>query len=264
MDLQYGGDTFVTAAKLLERHRATTGFGRLLPRRGDFTGLRAMAVLLWGLPRVRVGVTRTPAGDRIRRYLGYRKWGVVPDTRIAQGFLEVPSTIDGYLGGRHRQALRTNLNRAEERGITVTTLVDVSERRWAVNRWAVNCPTRARGDIQWLRDYWEAESDKPGRRWMAALDSSGDCVGVCVVTIDHQCALLEHLVATSPARWVLNAAVVSMLCEKGVKYLFVTPVNGVRAEPNVQYLHRLLGYSVAHIVVRRERRARQLLRASPA
>jgi hypothetical protein len=265
MDLQYGGDTFVTACKLLERHRSSSGSARLLPRKGDAAGLKAMVALLWGLPRVRVRVSRSPAGERIRRYLAYRKWGLVPDTRIAQGFLAVPPTIDEYLGGRHRQALRTNLNRAQSRGIKVVPLTGVEERRWAVARWAENCPTRTQEDIEWLRSYWEVESDRPGRRWLAALDRSGDCVGVCVVTVDVECALLEHLVATSPARWSLNAAVVEMLCEEGISYLFVTPVNGVRAERNVQYLHRLLGYSIAHIVVRREGRgARALPRVSPA
>ncbi len=108
--------------------------------------------------------------------------------------------------------------------------------------------------MSWLRRQFEEQADEPGRRWFAALDGSEACVGVCAVTVDAECALLEHLVAPSPARWVLSAAVVEMLCDEGTRFLFVAPVNGIRAERNIQYLHRLLGYRVAHIFVRPKRR----------
>ncbi len=214
----------------------------------------AMAALLWRLPSVCVSLSDSPAGERIREYFGFRKWCLIPDNRIAQGFLPVPSTIAEHLRGRHRQALRTNLNRARDARISVTALPAAAERRWALERWAKNCATRAEDEVERLQRYLEEQSDEPGRRWLAALDSSGDCVGVCLLTVDVECALLEHLVAASPARWALNAAVVEMLCDEGIGFLFAESTNGIRAEKNIQYLHRLLGYRVAHILVRPERR----------
>ena len=253
-DLQYGGETFLAARELLERHRAGSGRSRLLPRRGDVSGLRAMVALLWRLPSVRVSLTESPAGERIGEYLGFRKWGLIPDNRIAQGVLPVPATITEHLRGRQRQALRTNLNRARDARISVTALPAAADRRWALERWAKNCATRAGDDVGRLQRYLEERADEPGRRWLAALDGSGECVGVCLVTVDVECALLEHLVAPSPARWALNAAVVDMLCEEGISFLFAESTNGIRAEKNIQYLHHLLGYRVAHILVRHERR----------
>ena len=78
-------------------------------------------VVMWYrlcLPSIDIRLTRSPAGRMIAEHLTIRadgRWRY----RHAQGVLRVPAEFSDYVRGRHRQAVRTNVNRARDAGFTV-------------------------------------------------------------------------------------------------------------------------------------------------
>ena len=246
--LQYGGETFTAAYNFLRRHPTGPLLARITPRRGDANGITALCTVMWRLPRIRVRLTDSAAGERISAHLAQREWRIIRTNRLAQGVLILPGTMEEYLSGRHSEALRRNLRRAERERVSSDLLPGPEQRYWALRRWLESCTKESERDLAWF-EYWAARREEPGRLWLGALDPSGDIVGFAVATVDVDVALLEVLVsAMYPALWRLNAAIAERLCQAGVRYLMTNSGSALRVEPHVQQLQRLLRYRIAHIV----------------
>jgi hypothetical protein len=239
--LQYGGTVFDVASSFLRRVvpgvPADDRDGRRLL---SPVGLGATALLLARLPTLTVGLSDAPAGVRLREHFDDRTWGVL-HSRIAQGVLVLPRERGRYLRGRSRQALRTNIHRAREAGITCRRLERVSQRRAAT----LQLRERLGGDrVDWPDELFSL----PGDAWWAADDPRGRSVALAQVTVDQEWALLRSFVSTHrPSRYLLHAEIVDSLIASGVRYLAVSASMAPLLEPSLQYWQRLLGFRVVNL-----------------
>jgi hypothetical protein len=180
---------------------------------------------LYALPRMEVRLSDAPTGLAIAEHLSLTRWGV-PRFRLAQGVLHLPPDFEGYLRGRHRQALRTNIRRAREREIDCHSQT--------IPEW-----TRP-GEKQLSRA-------APVEHWWAT-GSDGRIVGEAWLTVDHECALLHSMTSSEPyVRWLLHSAIVERLCDSGRLLLLTNSFDAPLMAPGQQYFQRLLGYSVARV-----------------
>jgi hypothetical protein len=237
---QYGGEDFVTASLFLRRVvPGADANGRSLPVR-LLPGLRATAMLLATLPKLSVSLTDSPPGERLRRHLGDRIWGI-RHSRLAQGVLELPEQRGIYLRGRSRQAVRTSVRKALAAGIVCRALDGLEERRAAAG-----CVVP--GMLEWDDDLFL----QPGDLWKGAFTPSGEPVAIAHVTVDCEWALLKGLVSTDHiSRYLLHTDLVEGLVEEKVRYLVVDGPMALLLAPALQYWQRLLGYRVASLSVRR-------------
>jgi hypothetical protein len=239
---QYGGPRFEAASQFMRGDwrdaDGRLGFGRRL------SGMASSVIMLSRLPRAQISLTGSPAGEAIRSYLAERRRGIRTH-RLAQGVLFVPDSIEEYLRGRRRQAVRTNIRRARSIGIHTHQLTEVSQRR--VHADLVDPD---------LTDPWKREQllTRPEAECWIAVDVNEKPVGLAVFTVDDEVALLWSLVSTEyPARWLLHAEIVEFLTVRRVRCLLVGAAMAPCLPPGIQYLQHLLGYRVAHLSVRRAR-----------
>lgn len=215
------------------RHRRASGCARAVRfgRRDDdapalgpvLRGLPALAVYLLTLPRVDVPTSADGAGLILRDHLSLRRWGM-PRFRLAQGVLHLPPDFDAYLCGRRRQAVRTNLHRARERGMECHGN--------ALAAW--NGRVHELGTI-------------PVEHWWA-VDGHGGTVAEAWLSVDEHCALLHGMASTAAyGRWALHTAVVERLCRTGCSLLITNSHDAVLMPPGQQHFQHLLGYSVARL-----------------
>jgi hypothetical protein len=247
--LQYGGKTFTAASYFARNHSRsidhsqltkdvrTTPVGSAPPFGGAFAFVRLLA----RLPRVDVRLSDSSAGREIDAYLRARARGLYRN-RIAQGVLYVPEQPADYLRGRSRQAVRTNLRRAEAAQLHCRAVLDIDERRDAA--------------VELGMDEWTAKlADRPRDPVWVARNGASENVGLLWATVDSEWAMLRLLVATrSEARYALHTELVTHLCSRGVRYLMVREVSALLLTPGLQYFQQLLGYRVAHLRVRRKAR----------
>lgn len=185
--------------------------------------LPTLVVYLLTLPRVEIPVSNSETGSTIREHLSLRTWGL-PRFRLAQGILHLPPHFDAYLRGRRRQALRTNLHRARERGI-----VCHSEKLSA-----------------WSRRAGELGGVPVEHLW--AVDANGTSIADAWVTVDDDCALLHEMTSTALyGRWALHAALVERLCRRGCSLLITNSHDAPLMPPGQQHFQHLLGYSIARL-----------------
>jgi hypothetical protein len=244
---RYGGRRFERASELLRNVRADEAGGhRLLRLVSDPAGIYALAQLIVGLPRLPVALTDGEAGRTLRKHLGQRSFGV-PINRIAQSVLELPPTEATYLSGRPRQALRTNLHRAQEQGITCMPLPEGAERELLNPRWLdTTFPNRD-------SPYTLHELMKPphpgASRWIAVHGDSGP-VAFGVISIDREWAMIHtHFSNAHLGGWALHTQLVRDAIERGARYVCVTEGNALLLSPGIQYFQRLLGYRVVNLTL---------------
>jgi hypothetical protein len=238
-EAQYGGELFETASRYLRDVTSSSGHTRLRhtvrPR-----GLAASARLVSKLERLTVSPTDSPSGRAIRAYLEERRYGI-PKHRVAQGVLVVPCSSQAYLRGHHRQAVRTNLHRARDARLSCGQL-DFSEREAVVNLIDPG-----------LTDSWERKLllARPESAWWAVFDAEDEPIGLAVVSVDSEVALIWSLVCRGHSgRWLLHTEIVSEMTKRGVKCLLVAAGMAPVLQPGLQYFQRLLGYQVAHLKLR--------------
>ncbi len=180
--------------------------------------------LLCAVPRTRVLLSHSPAGERIRAHLQLRRWGL-PRFRLAQGILHLPSSYDAYLRGRRRQAVRTNIAKARAEGIKCT--------RTVVSGWIP-----------------PDEADAPAtlaERWQAT-NQAGIPVGEAWIVVDDSCALMHSLISSqSGVRWLLHCAIVEDLCDRRCRVLLTNSHDAVLMPAGAQYFQHRLGYSVERV-----------------
>ena len=239
-EAQYGGELFETASRYLRAVASSSGGARLRHMVWP-CGLAALARLVAKLERLTVSPTDSPSGRAIRAYLEERRYGI-PKHRIAQGMLIIPCSSQVYLRGHHRQAVRTNLHRATDAGLTCAHLARFVERETVVNQF-----TSA------FTDSWERKLliGRPESEWWAVFDAEGQPIGLAMVSIDSEVALIWSIMCRGQSGgWLLHTEIVSEMAKRGVTCLLVAAKTAPLLQPGLQYFQRLLGYQVAHLKLR--------------
>ena len=173
-------------------------------------------------------------------------------SQLCQAVLFVGATHNEYITGQSRHALRTNLNRASESGITCApVLIEVEKLEIA---WALAGA---------LRRFSIKPEDLFARRddgWIAAHSREGAPIATALTSHSGAWGLLNLLVArsdhrdSSHARWAIHAAAVAQLRSKGVRYMFVEGKSPLVIDPGLQHFQRLNGYQVINVRLVPERR----------
>jgi hypothetical protein len=203
--------------------------------------------LLRKLPIQTVALSALPVG-----LLLYNRWSRQSWRKAAShACLPLPSDADTYLRGRHRQAVRTNLHRADKIALTC---------RPVPNDWGETRQALRRGTFASLVDEIELieQPDSAVKSW-AVFDSGGQVLGRAVVLVDERTAVLlllhgpADLGVAHQTRYLLHTALVADLIRRGVRNLVVESILG--APPGLKYFAARLGYRACRIRVVRTRQA---------
>jgi hypothetical protein len=219
-------------------------------QRGRWANSLARRVELAGfalrLPTIECRLSDSQQGNRVAFHL--TKEFYPPFThRTACIALAVPTDLDEYLAGRHRQALRTNLNRASRLGIVAKELEDKTHQLRAVSS------VLESRDEPWRHryvPYLERQLEDDEVRVFAAVDSGDAVLAVAVMAVDVSAAWLEIFCALRGemgllARYPLHFELVKHL---GGRVLLTGSVVGV--PPGVRYFQDRLGFQATNIRLR--------------
>jgi hypothetical protein len=197
--------------------------------------------LLRRLPVQTVALSALPAGKLL-----YNRWSRQSWRKAAShACLPLPPDADSYLRGRHRQAVRTNLHRADKIQLTCRPVpTDWGETRQALRR----------GTFASLVDEIdEIEQPETAVKSWAVFDSSGEVLGRAVALVDEKTAVLlllhgpADLGVAHQTRYLLHTAVVADLIRRGVRSLIVESILG--APPGLKYFAARLGYRACRLRV---------------
>jgi O-antigen/teichoic acid export membrane protein len=223
------------AGALPGRIRATVGFAGTLLR---------IVLAVRQIGRQPIQIDASPSGRRLAALLTHRVL-VTAVPRVLLSVLVLPDSLDRYLRGKRRQALRTNLNNAMRAGIAVTELLDSADRLAAyfASVGSRSDTTAKAGDAA------RSLLMSPGALAMSATDAEGRLLCMGAVIIDGADAYLAKLVSirdragASDARYVVHAALTAELIDRGVRRLWAD--GPLTVHPGVQKFQRLLGYECA-------------------
>jgi hypothetical protein len=197
--------------------------------------------LLWMLPVETVALSASPAGKLL-----YDRWSRQSWRKAAShACLPLPSDPDSYLRGRHRQAVRTNLHRADKIRLTCRPIPT----DWEVTREALRTGTFA----SLLEELEQLEPPDAAVKSWAVFDSGGQVLGRAVVLVDERTAVLlllhgpPDLGVAHQTRYLLHTAVVADLIRRGVRNLVVESILG--APPGLKYFAARLGYRACRLSV---------------
>jgi len=203
--------------------------------------IRAL-VAVWRLPVVDLRVRRADANAWSGAYFSPARRG-----RLAQAVLELPTAEEHYLAGRPRQALRTNLRRARDLGVT-------SGRTATYEAWfeAASVILRARPDGQAVGG--EMGKPEPGQQvaYYVSRDADEAPLAFASAALFGQFAALftmlsrldRHLSA-SCARYQLHTFLALDLGRSGVRHLLAG--SALRETAGNQYFQHLLGYRARNL-----------------
>jgi hypothetical protein len=215
----------------------------------------ALIVVLLRTRTEYVFLSGSSAGQTLRTYFNQRWLGVFPKNRFCRGVLVIPQRHSEYLRGPRRQALRTNLHRAEAAGIRCEEISDRSPALKAFSQF---------DHRRWpkLASHWGALVAGPETTVMVARDERGVPLAIIAAVIDDMVCLIRVAVANSHhARWALHDRLVRTLVDRGVRYLLVEgggPFGAVGFATGVQYYQHLLGYELRHIIPSADAASRRL------
>jgi hypothetical protein len=186
------------------------------------------------VPPVSVVLTDSSGGRMIGEHLAIRHHGRAR-YRHAQGVLPLPAHFSEYLRGRHRQAIRTNLNHARRAGLTAHVC--------AVSKWIPGTVDSRAPHL----------SPGPVEHW-TVRNGDNEVVANSILSVDARVALLHGLVANERhARWLLHAAIVERLCGH-CELLLINSDAAYRMTRGARHFQQLLGYRIATVRVTAERR----------
>jgi hypothetical protein len=219
----------------------------------------AFTVLLFRTRSEEVVLSTSLTGQALSAYFNERAFGVFPQNRLCRGLLVVPEHHSDYLRGRRRQALRTNLRRAEVAGIRCEAISD---------------PRRAFDEIMEIVKHrrmsltpaeppilasWQAMLERPEMTLLVARGRLGRPLALTGAVIDDAVCVIRLAVASShEARWALHDHLVRILIARGVKYVLGEgggPFGALGFDANLLHYQHLLGYELRHL---RPRTRRQL------
>lgn len=255
----YGGSWFVVASAL----PVDGGFSS--PRRrlrlllvavAHPWRLIALILVILRTPTLDVALSESAVGQVLREYFDERSLGIVPRKRLCRGVLTLPRRESDYLRGRHRQAVRTNVRRAEMAGIECKTVgcrgdfvhaaLHIVHARQGPGA-AEDPATLAAG----LAPHWRPLLEPPEITLLVARDISGVPLAVAAMLVDDDVSVIRLAVASNhDARWALHHYIVRTLIAHGVTHVLADGggtfgVLGLASE--VQYYQRLQGYEVHHV-----------------
>jgi hypothetical protein len=258
----YGGSLFEAASAL----PLDGGLGHLRPFANLFVAAlsrprqaRALILLLLQTQSEHVALSTSLTGQVLAEYFDERSLGMFPRNRLCRGLLVLPGRHSDYLRGRRRQALRTNLRRAESAGIWCEAISDpdhafdevqeiVKQRRLALTD----------ADVPILAS-WRGLLARPEMALFVARDRVGRPLALAGTVIDDAVCVIRLAVASKhEARWALHDHLVKLLIARGVTYLLGEgggPFGALGFSSNVHHYQRLLGYELRHVRPRRSDRA---------
>jgi hypothetical protein len=251
--LRYGGPLF-SAASALPIDGGIMHFGPLVrflaaavrrPRR-----VASLASLLLRTQSQRVVLSDSLAGRTLSAYFKDRTFGLLPRHRLCEGVLVLPRHHSEYLRGRRRQALRTNLRRAQTAGISCEPITDPSR---ALDTVLAIVGTRECPVTEASASHWRALVERPESTLLVAREAHGHPLAIVGVVIDDMVSLIRFSVAGNhDARWALHDYLVRMLIARGVSYLVAEgggPFGALGLSPGVQHYQHLLGYELRHLTL---------------
>jgi hypothetical protein len=212
--------------------------------------------LLRKLPVETLAVSALPAGQILGDRWSRQSWR----KSASHACLPLPSDPETYLRGRHRQALRTNLHRADKIRLTVRPVPT----DWDPTRRALQAGPFA--SLVTRLDEMD-ELDVAIRSW-AVFDAENRPLGRAVALVDEKTAVLlllrgpPDMGVAHQTRYLLHTAVVADLIRQGVRHLVVESILGAPA--GLKYFAARLGYRACRIQVVRagQKTARTLPRGS--
>jgi hypothetical protein len=215
--------------------------------------LAALVAIIVRTPSERVPLSRSPAGESLREYFDQRSLGAIPRNRLCRGVLLLPAEHSDYIRGRRRQALRTNLRRAERAGIRCQPVEDPElALRAAREVMLTRQAAMTQADLASLTGAWPDLFARPEVALMVACDRGGRPCAVMAVVIDTAISLIEVAVASShDGRWALHDFLVRTLIGRKVEYLLAEgcgPFGAIGFEHEIQHYQHLLGYALRHII----------------
>jgi hypothetical protein len=197
--------------------------------------------LLRKVPVETLAVSTLPAGQLLGDRWSRQSWR----RAASHACLPLPSDPEAYLRGRHRQALRTNLHRADKIRLTC---------RPVPTDWAATRKVLRDGPFASLVRRLDEmdELDAFMKSW-AVFDSEHRPLGRAVALVDEKTAVL--LLLRGPAdlgvahqtRYLLHTALVADLIRQGVRHLVVESILGAPA--GLKYFAARLGYRACRIRV---------------
>jgi hypothetical protein len=199
--------------------------------------------LLRKLPVVTLVVSALPVGQILGDRWARQSWRKA----ASHACLPLPTSREAYLRGRHRQALRTNLHRADKIHLTCRSV----ETDWVATRQALSDGPFARlvTRLDTIQDL-----DACIKSW-AVFDSENRPLGRAVVLVDEKTAVLlllrgpPDLDVAHQTRYLLHTGVVADLIRHGVRHLVVESILG--APEGLKYFAARLGYRACRIRVAR-------------
>lgn len=212
-------------------------------------GVRSVVTTLRRLPVVEASFSGQPAGLELRGWFGNGR-RTLPVDRLAVAVLALPPEPTTYLTGRRRQALRTNVRRSEQAGVTCADVVDPAERDRCVEH---VISTRGDGDPRGVLD----RATRPGlRRWVSvAYDAAGDPVAFHEAVVDVSWAGVGAFLTsrtgstTHDARYQLHVHAVRRLIGAGIGHLAVGGLT-LLASPGIQYFQERTGFQPVRLRLR--------------
>lgn len=220
-----GADLLTPAHRL---HYALSNPGKLL----------AYVHLLRAVPVVEVTASPAPTGQalavRLRRLSRRERGGF--------GVLTLPATPEEYLRGTSRQAVRTNIRRAERAGVT-TAIVPPADREATLANFSEHASERSRPERP-------SDLHDPTSTWFAAR-CENRVLGLAMTLQDGPTALLRALLGpedqerASDVRYLLHTAVVADLVAHGAQNLIIAGM--ASAPPGQKYFAARLGYTACRV-----------------
>ncbi|RZS87591.1 hypothetical protein EV189_3024 [Motilibacter rhizosphaerae] len=208
------GAPYAAASRLATEGAAVSG----TLRRGAFALRHAGWVPAWlrlvaELPVQDLPLSGSAGGRAIRSALGTGGWRA---RSASHAVLELPASVEEYLRGSKRQAVRTNVRRASAAGYEV----------------ARRCGT-------------------PGHQGLWEVRRAGGVVATATAVLDREVVLLQTLLKDGQAaipsevRYLLHTEVVSDLIADGVRFVVVEAVLGM--PPGLKYFGARLGYEARRV-----------------
>jgi hypothetical protein len=214
------------------------------------TQAAALVTLLMRTQSEQVVLSTSSTGQALSAYFDERSFGIFPNNRLCRAVLILPDRHSDYLRGRHRQAVRTNLRRAQAAGIRCETMQDARLAFDEVTEIVEYREAPTRGDRDILES-WSAMLAGPEMTLVVARDHSGSALAFTGVVIDDAVCLIRVAVARSHlARWALHDHLVEALIGRSVKYLLAEgggPFGALGCDTGVHHYQRLLGYELRHL-----------------
>jgi hypothetical protein len=252
---RYGGELFTEASKLpLQGGLGHPGRLAILlsaalchPRRAG-----ALIGLIANTTSEQLTLSESVPGQALREYFSATYLGVIPQNRWCRGVLLIPSCHSDYLRGRRRQALRTNLRRAEKAGIRCEQ-TDEPGSFLAATRQVMESRQTPPTDAEraHLEHDWAALVARPEMTLLAARDADGCPQAVLAAIVDDNVGLIQIAVACGyDARWALHDHLLRSLCARGTRFLMVEGGGAFGAlgfGRDVHHFQHLLGYELRHV-----------------